>query len=765
MANTAGPGWGNYTGSRAQRPPETYNFNRNPTPYDTLNYVLMDLWRNDLTNDVFILISLAGNSTSKGQLADWYEITNTNAANFITQNGTAVPAGGTLTVNGAHGLNTSGLASTVTIAINNTISLGDLAVVAINTDALTLETGDETIQAGNLNMTNTNNTGTAGIIAFGGTGYANRFISNYGVAGAASANTFVGSLSGNALITSPGPGLGASNSGFGRISLNALTTGYNNTALGASSLASCSSGFQNCSAGFNSGRNLDTGSQNCFYGNSSGTAITSGTNNTFYGFSSGSNYAGAESSNIVVGSGILGTAGESNTLRIGNGTGAGATQINRAFVSGVYGITPAVVDPQLVISDSNGQFGTTLEPTVNRMTINNAPLIGSDATNKTYVDAIASGITFLTPAAAATTVNLSATYANGAAGVGATLTNNGAQAAFAVDGYSALLNDRILVKNQSAQADNGIYKVTTVGDGSTNWVLTRTTDYDLITQIKSGTVVPVLNGTTQSNTSWLEAQNITVIGTDAIIFVQFTLNTNNFLQVPNNLSDVANVVTARTNLGLTNVAIQNVTQYDVLVGGSANAITSVAPSATSGIPLISQGASANPIFGTAVVAGGGTGGVSFLPYSVICAGTTATGAFQNVSSVGSAGQVLTSNGSALPSWQAAPSTGITWSVITADQAAAVNNGYICNKAGLLTLTLPASAAVGTIIEVTGMNTALGWKIAQNAGQVIHFGTSTTSTGVAGSLASTAIYDAVKLVCNIANTSFIVLSAQGNITIV
>lgn len=54
------------------------------------------------------------------------------------------------------------------------------------------------------------------------------------------------------------------------------------------------------------------------------------------------------------------------------------------------------------------------------------------------------------------------------------------------------------------------------------------------------------------------------------------------------------------------------------------------------------------------VAGGGTGNSTFTAYAVICAGTTATGAFQNVSGLGTSGQVLTSNGAgALPSWQAA----------------------------------------------------------------------------------------------------------------
>ena len=95
------------------------------------------------------------------------------------------------------------------------------------------------------------------------------------------------------------------------------------------------------------------------------------------------------------------------------------------------------------------------------------------------------------------------------------------------------------------------------------------------------------------------------------------------------------------------------TQYNVQSGGANGTLNNIVPSATSGVPVISQGSSSQPIFGTAVVAGGGTGDTSFTAYSVICGGTTTTGALQNVSGVGTSGQVLTSNGaSALPTWQA-----------------------------------------------------------------------------------------------------------------
>lgn len=135
--------------------------------------------------------------------------------------------------------------------------------------------------------------------------------------------------------------------------------------------------------------------------------------------------------------------------------------------------------------------------------------------------------------------------------------------------------------------------------------------------------------------------------------------------------------------------------------------------------------------------------------------------------VGTAGQVLTSNGAGMaPTFQpGGGGGGFSWAVITANQNAVSNHGYICNKAGTLVLTLPAASAVGDIIEVTGMNTALGWQIAQLAGQSIHFGIDTTTVGTGGSLSSTATNDSIRIVCNVANTTWIVLSSIGNITFV
>lgn len=94
--------------------------------------------------------------------------------------------------------------------------------------------------------------------------------------------------------------------------------------------------------------------------------------------------------------------------------------------------------------------------------------------------------------------------------------------------------------------------------------------------------------------------------------------------------------------------------------GTVTSVAMTVPAflSVSGSPITSSGTLAVTLSGTALpVANGGTGDTSFTAYSVICGGTTTTGALQNVSGVGTSGQVLTSNGaSALPTWQTSASS-------------------------------------------------------------------------------------------------------------
>lgn len=165
-----------------------------------------------------------------------------------------------------------------------------------------------------------------------------------------------------------------------------------------------------------------------------------------------------------------------------------------------------------------------------------------------------------------------------------------------------------------------------------------------------------------------------------------------------------------------------------------------------------------------VVLTSGSAGITLTGFAAGSLVTDSSGVASSVN--GTAGFVLTSNGAGnAPSFQAASSGSLSWTDVTGtSQSMAVNNGYTANNAALVTFTLPATAAYGSIIEVAGKG-AGGWAIAQNSGQTIHFGSVNTTTGTGGSLASTLQYDTIRLLCTVANNDFTVLSSVGNITYV
>ena len=165
---------------------------------------------------------------------------------------------------------------------------------------------------------------------------------------------------------------------------------------------------------------------------------------------------------------------------------------------------------------------------------------------------------------------------------------------------------------------------------------------------------------------------------------------------------------------------------------------------------------------------GGTGG------TVLVGGEVTGGVDMGAGSAVSANRIPTQSGvynyvrnSTVTSFNGATGAvladAVTWSVITADTTAVVNRGYFTNKATVLGITLPSTAAVGSVLRVSGM-TASGWKITQNASGVIHFGKTDTTVGTSGYLQSTLARDSVELVCCVANNEWNVLSSVGNITI-
>jgi hypothetical protein len=168
-------------------------------------------------------------------------------------------------------------------------------------------------------------------------------------------------------------------------------------------------------------------------------------------------------------------------------------------------------------------------------TVSTAPSSGTDIANKSYVDTIAAaGIHYHTPVfveSPNTAGNLNATYnqpGGAGVGVGATLTNAGTQVALTIDGVLMTTTKRVLIYNQTNAFENGVYTVTTVGDGSTNWVLTRATDADTYApsspnSLGQGDAFFVTNGDTGAGEGYVcTTVGAITFGTTAITFSQFS---------------------------------------------------------------------------------------------------------------------------------------------------------------------------------------------------------------------------------------------------
>jgi hypothetical protein len=190
----------------------------------------------------------------------------------------------------------------------------------------------------------------------------------------------------------------------------------------------------------------------------------------------------------------------------------------------------------------------------------------TDITNKTYVDGLFStGISYHDPVLVEEDVALNAVYVqpNGAAnGVGATLTNNGANAALVVDGISVANTARILVYAQANAVQNGVYTVTNPGNASAQWVLTRATDADTFglanpNQLGQGDAFFVQDGDTGAGRTYIcNTPGTITFGSTNITFAQISS---------------AQIYAAGTGLNLSNLtfSIANTTVVSGLYGDSA----------------------------------------------------------------------------------------------------------------------------------------------------------------------------------------------------
>lgn len=203
---------------------------------------------------------------------------------------------------------------------------------------------------------------------------------------------------------------------------------------------------------------------------------------------------------------------------------ASAVAITGGTASGIA-LTGSTIN-STTIGAGTAAAGTFTSVAMTTGTISTAPTSNTDIVNKEYADAIASGINFHQSCRLATTTALAAnTYNNGSSGVGATLTAN-ANGALSVDSVAVVVGNRILVKNEATQANNGVYTVTQTGSAGAPYILTRATDFDTagvgVDQIDAGDFFLITAGATLANTSWVQQTPLPItVGTTAIVFAQF----------------------------------------------------------------------------------------------------------------------------------------------------------------------------------------------------------------------------------------------------
>jgi hypothetical protein len=182
--------------------------------------------------------------------------------------------------------------------------------------------------------------------------------------------------------------------------------------------------------------------------------------------------------------------------------------------------TSKLADGSLFVkSDGTVAFAANQSMGGNTLTNVATPSAGTDAANKNYVDTLRNSLDWKGSVRVATAAALPS---NTRSSNVLTASANGSINNTGIDSVTDLaLNDRILVKNEVTGANNGIFTVTALGDGSNPWTLTRATDADADEEVTGGLSVFVNEGTTNGNTQWtLTTNDAITLNTTALTFTQ-----------------------------------------------------------------------------------------------------------------------------------------------------------------------------------------------------------------------------------------------------
>jgi len=225
------------------------------------------------------------------------------------------------------------------------------------------------------------------------------------------------------------------------------------------------------------------------------------------------------------------------------------------------------VDPAEFTLNSVGAPNAAVSLNSQKITSLATPTDGTDAATKAYVDSAAEGLHVHESARAATTANINLA--------------NAVENGDTLDGVVLATGDRILVKNQTTQSENGIYVVAASGQPS------RALDFDTAAEVDSGDFVFVYSGTANGGTGWVQTNRPATIGTDPIAFSQFS-GAGTFL-AGNGLTLTGNSFSINTTITADLSTVQTLTNKSI--SGSTNTLSNIGNSSLTNSAITINGTS------------------------------------------------------------------------------------------------------------------------------------------------------------------------------